>query len=214
MKARLSLIASAALLASCGDYSAPDSVVNGVAVITLHSATATWADYSTYSIDETVTVVDATGTIQQTCTVPGAQIAAVIRDQMTSRNYAELPWGQTTDLQFKLTAFLGSQDVYYADWCSWYGYYYCYPGWTYAGSYKFGTLVIDMGDVLHSTPPPVGGSVGELPLTWTAAQYGILSSYYAGCSGNGSGINWAKITEAVNRAFDQSPYIQRAPQMN
>jgi hypothetical protein len=52
---------------------------------------------------------------------------------------------------------------------------------------------------------------GKIQLIWQAVAYGVLSGYYTGCSGgqNGSGINWSRIDEAVNRAFDQSTYIHK-----
>jgi hypothetical protein len=208
MRARLATLAVLSL-AACGDYSAPDSVVFGKIVATQHDPNANWNDYQTYSINPAVAVVDGTGTILTSCTVDGSQLVPTIRARMDERGYTEVPWvpagGGDSDLEITINARLGSQDVYYTDWCGWYGYYYCYPGWTYAGSYNFGTVVVDIGDALH-----LDGTT--LPLIWRDANYGVLASYYNGCTGGGNNVNWAQIQAAINRAFDQSPYIQRTAQ--
>lgn len=208
MKARVAALATL-ILAACEGYSAPDSVVFGSLVVTQRAQTVDWNAYRSYSIDPTVVVVDGTGTVMTSCSVDGGQLVPTIKANMDARGYEQAPWNPTggADLQIKMSAFLGSQDVYYADWCSWYSYYYCYPGWTYAGSYSFGTLVVDMGDVLHAGPPTT--PPGKLPLVWTNANYGVLASYYAGCAGNGNNVSWSRIQESIDRAFAQSPYIQR-----
>jgi hypothetical protein len=207
MTARQAALATL-VLAACGDYTAPDSVVFGNIVATQHAQSVNWTAYQTYSINPAVTVVDGTGTVQTTCSVDGTQLVPTIKAQMDQRGYQQVGYhdpAKPANLEFQMTAFLGSQDVYYSNWCAWYGYYYCYPGWTYAGSYSFGSLVIDMGDVLHLTNNPP-----TIPVVWTNANYGVLASYYNGCSGNGSSVNWARIQSAVNQAFQQSPYITRA----
>jgi hypothetical protein len=209
MKARY-LALSAALLASCYDYGAPDSVINGAAVATMQANGVDWASYTTFSVDPSVAVVDATGTVTTNCTVDGTQLVGTIEDQMTARGYTAVAWGSgiqgpDVDLQIKMSATLGSQSVYYPGWCGWYPYYYCYPGWTYAGSYSFGTLVLDMGDLKNGTPG------AKLPLVWTSASYGVLSSYYNGCNGGGNNVNWPRVQGTVVRAFQQSPYIKKTP---
>ncbi len=206
MKARMALLALVSLTA-CDDYWAPDSVVYGKVVVTQHADPVDWNAYRTYSIDPSVVVVDGTGAVMTTCTVDGTQLAPTIKANMDRRGYTQVAWGATADLEIKMNARLGTQDVYYEDWCDWYYYYYCYPGWSYAGSYSFGTLVVDMGDVLHAGPPqtpPTG-----LPLVWTNANYGVLASYYTGCAGSGNNVNWSRIQGAIDQAFAQSPYIQR-----
>jgi hypothetical protein len=197
-----------ALLASCLQ-GAPDSVVSGVAVATQQQPAANFASYATFSVDPTVAVVDQTGSTGSSYSVDGSQLAPTIASNMQSRGYTQVPWiGNATpaDLQIKMEATLGSQSTYaYAPgYCGWYPYYYCYPGWTYTGSYNFGTLVLTMGDAKNATPG------GKLPLLWTAAMYGILSSYYTpGAPSGGTNVNFAKIQGAINQAFADSPYIQR-----
>ena len=209
MNARLAALAALVLGTGCQSFSAPDSVVYGTAVITNTAPGTRWSSFTTFSVDPLIAVVDDTGSVSTSCSVPSTQLVPTIRNELEARGYTWVDWDPSSantgaDLQIKISAHLGSADYYYAGYCGWYPYYYyCYPGWSYAGSYSFGTLVLDMGDAKDAT---VGG---RIPLVWTAAGYGVLASYYSGCTNNqnGAGINWGRIQEAVYRAFDQSPYI-------
>jgi hypothetical protein len=210
MTPRSAALAALALTAGCTSFSAPDSVVYGEAVVTQFKSGVQWSSYTTFTVDPNITVLDGTGTVQTTCSVDGSQLAPTIEHLMTSRGYTKttfVPPGVTgADLVIKMTAHLGSQSLYYGGgYCGWYPYYYCYPGWSYAGSYTFGTLQLEMGDVKAAG----GIQGGKIPLVWQAVHYGVLAGYYTGCSGNGSGINWGRIEDAVIRGFDQSPYIQK-----
>ncbi len=206
MNRGLAALAAATLLASCME-GVPDKVVKGVAVVTQHRPDADFTGFATFSIDPTVAVVDQTGTVATTSSVDGTRMASAISANMVQRGYTEVAWrGNNTvaDLQIKMEALLGSAEVYYPGYCGWYPYYYCYPGWSYAGSYNFGTVVITMGDTKHAA------AGGELSLVWTTAMYGILASYYTpGVPSSGANVNWPRIQEAVNRAFADSPYIKK-----
>ena len=212
MNSRLAALLAAALLASCG-FDVPSSVENGVAVVTQFQPAANFDDYVTFSIDPTVAVVDETGSVSQTFTVDGANLVPTISSNMVARNYTEVAWrGNATpaDLHIKMSATLGNVDTYsyYPGYCGWYPYYYCYPSWSYEGSYNFGSLVLTMGDVKNAAP----GGGGKLPLIWTSSARGVLSEYYTpGVPSGGANVNWARIQESIDRAFADSPYIQRTP---
>ena len=208
MNSRLAALAAAALLASCIE-GAPSSVVNGVAVVTQSTPNTNWSSFSTFSVDPTVAVTDATGSTVTNTTVDGSQLVPTIATNMTQRGYTQVTWtGNPTttnaDLQIKMQATLGSQSVYYPGYCGWYPYYGCVPGWTYAGTYNFGTLILTMGNKAGV------GSGGTLPLVWTGAGYGVLSQYYTpGVPSNGANVNYGKIQAAINQMFAISPYIQK-----
>jgi hypothetical protein len=206
MNSRLAALAAAALLASCIE-GAPSSVVNGVAVATQNTPSTNWSSFSTFAVDPTVAVTDATGSTVTNTTVNGAQLVPTIVSNMQARGYTQVPWtGNATnaDLQIKMQATLGSQSVYYPGYCGWYPYYACVPGWTYAGSYNFGTLILTMGNATGL----VQGS--NLPLVWTGAGYGVLSQYYTpGVPSNGANVNYGVIQAAINQMFAISPYIQK-----
>ncbi len=201
MNARLAALATL-LLASCASYTAPDSVVYGTAVITQHANGVTWTDYTTFSVGQTVAIRDETGSTPQDCTVAAnAGLLQAIKDEMVARGYREATGLETPDLELALSSRLGSVEYWYSGgWCGWYPYYYCYPGWSYGGSYSFGTILLEMGDRKNAGV--------TMPLLWSDAAYGVLAGYYQGCGDSPSGINWTRIQAAVERGFQQSPYIQ------
>ena len=90
-------------------------------------------------------------------------------------------------------------------WWDWYGWYpgwgCCGPGygWGYPSApvavYDTGTLVITMVD-----PNRMGADVNTLPVIWVAGIQGLLQGSEAGIS--------ARITDAIDQAFDQSPYLR------
>jgi hypothetical protein len=217
MNSRLAALAAAALLASCVG-SAPDEVVNGVAVVTQRQPNADFATYRTFSVDPTIAVVDQSGSISTSYTVDATPLVPTIVNLMVQRGYTEVPWKpgdnaatNTADLQLKMEAYLGDVEVYYPGYCGWYPYYYCYPGWSYAGSYNFGSLLVTMGDRKAATGAP-GTPDAKLPLIWRNLNYGILGAYYTpGVPANSSNVNWGRVAEAVTRAFNDSPYIKRTP---
>jgi len=199
-----------AALAGCAGYGAPGEVVNGVTVLTQYQPTADFGSYTYYSVTPTVQVVDATGTVIKTYDVDASQIIPTIRQNMDARGYSYVAPTSTSpapDLIIGLYATLGSQAVYYpgyCDWCYW-GYcgYYCYPGYTYAGSYNYGTLIEEMGDFKNADP-----ITGKLPLVWTSASYGILSSAIIPPGGGTvTNVNWPKLQASIDQAFQDSPYI-------
>jgi len=203
MNARCAVLATLLAL-SCNSYSVPSDVVNGVVVITQFTPGTTWGSYLTYSVDPSVAVVDETGAVTVSCSVDGSQLVPTIESNMNARGYENVPFGEAADIEIKMDALLGSVNTYVPGYCGWYPYYYCYPGWTYTGSYSFGTLVLTMGDTKNATPG------GKLPLLWTNADYGVLAAYFdSGCTGSGTSVNWVKIRAAIDQAFSDSPYIVR-----
>jgi len=210
MHTRFAALAAAALLASCSTYTAPDSVVFGTVVGTQTKPATDWSGYTTFSVNPLVTVVDSTGNIDQNYTISAQPFVDDLRQHMLDAGYTELAWPilgtpSTAHLQLVVDARIGSQDVYYPGWCYWYGYYgySCYPSWTYAGSYNYGTVEVTMGDFLN-----YDGVTNRLPLVWTAALYGVLTSY---CQPQTPSCNpnWTRINAALDRAFQDSPYIHK-----
>jgi hypothetical protein len=90
----------------------------------------------------------------------------------------------------------------YPGWGWWGGWgYWGYPGygWGYPGgvavtNYQTGSLFIDMVD-----PVNPNAATGEIPVLWDAALNGLLS-------GSSSGKT-QRITNGINQAFKQSPYL-------
>jgi hypothetical protein len=83
----------------------------------------------------------------------------------------------------------------------WYGWPCCYgPGWgvgypvVTATQYDVGTIVVDMWDVRRADPVAM-----KVPDIWLAALRGLLEGSSADTP--------ARINQAIDRAFSQSPYL-------
>jgi hypothetical protein len=123
-----------------------------------------------------------------------APILAAIRDNMDANGWTEVDLADSPDLiitpaAIKSTTYFAS---YWYDW--WYGGYYGgYWGWYYppyytVSSYTTGSLIIVMADPSAADASPIGAS----PTTWIG-----VGSY-----------NLSRVTDAVDQAFAQSPYLK------
>lgn len=89
---------------------------------------------------------------------------------------------------------------WYDYWWWWWGDYYPgwgwggYPGWgypVYGSSYKTGTLLMTMID------PEEEGADGDPIVQWSGATNGLLSSKFSS----------TRVNNAIDKAFNQSPYL-------
>jgi len=78
------------------------------------------------------------------------------------------------------------------------GYGWGYPGYWGSGSYQSGTLFMDMIWPASPEPPTEPPTI---PVVWTGALNGVLSGSSAGAA--------TRLTDGINRAFTQSPYLGR-----
>jgi hypothetical protein len=126
--------------------------------------------------------------------------ATLILDQI-DKNMTDLGWQKVAvdddpDILLTPAAWETTTILYYYDyWYWWYGGYYPYWGWgypSYATSYSTGTLLMRMID------PDVVAANGVPVIQWAGAVNGILTYSY----------NATRINTAIDRAFDQSPYLK------
>jgi hypothetical protein len=188
-----------ALLASCYSYGAPDEVVFGEAVYTQQSPGTDFKPLSRYFLDPTVTVMN--DGIPSTGTLPDGVISN-IDAHMAALGYTKVDSlvaaAGAGGVGVRAAVLKGTGAVYYPGyWCDYWTYYGCYYSWYYAGSYKFGTLILEMGD-LSGYPPPQNGSEIKLPILWTSAMYGVQTT---------AAYDIARVNNAIDRAFAQSPYL-------
>jgi hypothetical protein len=111
-------------------------------------------------------------------------------------NMAALGWGITddpanADLVLFPAVWTNTTVYYWYDYWCWY-YYYCGWGWGYpqVTSYTTGTLIM--------TLVADGEEFIEPSRVWTAAANGLLSGSY----------NTTRVTNAIDQAFEQSPYLK------
>jgi len=197
MKNRFLLALAASLaLAACGDFGAPDDVVYGVAVATVPSPGADFTGLATYNLDTTVKV-RKDGQDQPDTPMP-ASVKDAIDAQMVAAGYTATD-ALTAQVGLTLTYVTNSVDYYYSGgWCDiYYGYYGCYYPPVYAGSYRYGTAILSMVDL---TAPPDPGAA--FPGLWVNFMYGVVTEYAGSAA-----YNTSRLVEAVNRGFEQSPYL-------
>ncbi|MGC3999298.1 MAG: hypothetical protein QM767_18405 [Anaeromyxobacter sp.] len=188
----------AALVAGCGDYGAPDSVVYGTAVYTQPKPGFDFNQDLTsnaYFLDPLLKIQeDQESTTQD---LP-ANVAAAINTQLQALGYTPVDTLGAAAVGVKVSVLKGTGTVWYPGyWCDyWYAYYGCYYDWYYAGSYKFGTVILEMGDL---TAP----DNGKLPILWLSAIYGVATT-----PTNDS----QRVVDGIDRAFAQSAsYLKLTP---
>jgi hypothetical protein len=191
--------------AACG-YSAPDEVINGQAVAAIQKNETAWSTYQTFSVANKVQVFDNTsGQTDQATLQEAPALIDQVRQNMTRLGWVEKPFDPTnpknTDVVLGLVAYLGNATYggYYCDWY-YYGYYPYGCGYYYYGTYNFGTLQIQMADFKNAVANPPPNSQAQLQIIWNATMYGITSNQQ---------YNLAIAKSAIDRAFDQSPYLKK-----
>jgi hypothetical protein len=210
MRVRTSLLVLAATAALAGCYvpTAPDDVLYGQVVATNYKQTANFASYGNVAVNDTITIVDDTN--QGVTIQPAVETGVIdqIKKNLTARGYTVVAPGTAGALKVGAYALFGSINLFYSGyWCSWYYYYYCTPETVYAGSYNYGTLLIEAGDDLYDPGvPPTPGTPSTL--VWTSASYGVMAG---GSTITTSSPGYQKALGAIDQAFAQSPYFTRLP---
>jgi hypothetical protein len=181
-------------------------------VVTAHDDTVTFTNFATYALLDSVVHIDLEDNANDSLLTRAndALILAQVRAGIEGMGYAEeMDPGTTTPDVIVLVGALGVvKDAYFSyGWWPYYGWGYS-PGWGCCGpgygwgypatgkvSYGVGTLVITMLD------PTREGTPGEdlAPVLWVGAINGLLEGSDAGQA--------ARITNLIDQAFDQSPYL-------
>jgi hypothetical protein len=218
----LLVLAATAALAGCYVPSAPDEVLYGNVVATNYKQDQTtgqpdplFASTTNVAVENTIAIVDDTSAGVSIAPAVQTGIIDQIKQNLTERGYTVVAPGTAGALKVGAYALFGSVALFYSDyWCSWYYYYYCYPTTSYAGSYNYGTLVIEAGQDLYTPgqPPvsnlPPGTDPPRSTLIWTSATYGVMAG---GSSITVASPGYTKVLGSIDQAFAQSPYFTRLP---
>jgi hypothetical protein len=224
MTLRNSVLALASLtaLAACDVPGAPDEVLYGVVVGTNFKQNPDqtgpdpiFASATAVTLETTIEVVDDTNS-GVTVSVPAQQgLIEQIKKNLEARHYTvtlrapgdAVPPAGT--LRMGAYALFGSVNVFYSSyWCSYYYYYYCTPTTSYAGSYDYGTLLIEAITGTSFYNPGLPPVAANTTMVWSSASYGV----FAGSSTiSPTSPGYPKALGAIDQAFAQSPYFTRAP---
>ena len=175
-------------------------------VVTTYNKDYAFAASNTYAIPDKIPKIQGDLKPGETPKFVDAATAKVILDgiklNLKNLGYAEVI--SNADVVVTVAALeVTTTSVYCNDWWygGWWGYYPGYPGYggcyyPSAYSYSTGTILISMIDDKEEDGEP------ETPVkgVWGAAINGLLSD-------NASSLN-ARITNSLNHAFEQSPYLK------
>ena len=182
-------------------------------VVTTHDDTVTFTSFATYALLDSVVHIDLMDNANDDLLDRSndALILAQVVAGIEGLGYVEEmdPANNTPDVVLLVGALAVEKDAYFSyGWWPYWGWYPYYPccygpgyGWGYPGggvgsvTYAVGTLVIIMLD-----PTRPGNGVDTAPIVWVAGINGLLGSSATGLA--------ARITNLIDQAFDQSPYLR------
>ncbi len=171
--------------------------------ITDHDSTVDFSSYKTYSISDSVAVIDGNQSTKQLDEADAAYITAV-KKYMDGMGYTQVTKNDHPDLGVDVSHIINTSTgvVSYPDYWGYYDYYYDpfywgYGGYDYYVPYAYdvytvreGALSIDLLDLKNAA------STNKINLVWT----GVI---------RGEGILNASTAESqVKALFDQSPYLK------
>lgn len=209
MKRKIFAIAgffSALLLAGCYP-DGPDYAEELDVVLTYHNDTYEFGTKTTYAMPDRI--VKITGNLQEgdePVFMPDATAALIlgqIEENMTSLGYQRVSLAsEGADILLLPASWETTTISYWYDyWGWWYGGYY--PGWGWGGyypyyppvavtSYTTGSLMMNLIDKTEI------GASGNPVTQWSGIINGVLTNTY----------NATRINTAIDKAFDQSPYLK------
>lgn len=171
--------------------------------ITDHDSTVNFTNYKTYSISDSVAVIDNNKSEQQLNDVDSAYILAV-KQYMQKAGYQLVTRKQNPDLGVNVNHIISTTTgvISYGDYWNGYGgywdpYYWGYPGYGYYVPYAYSTYQIREGAVSIDLLDLKNASADKkINVIWT----GLI---------RGSGIFNASLADTqVKALFDQSPYLK------
>ncbi len=120
-----------------------------------------------------------------------SQILQTIKDNMAAKGWTKVDDPESADLNLLPAAWTNTTVYYWYNYWCWYYPYYCGWGYYYQGvsSYTTGTLVMALVASGEDYIDPHG--------VWFSACNGVLSGAY----------DTKRVNDAINQAFEQSPYL-------
>ena len=174
-------------------------------VLTLADPNAVFSNYSTYALPDSVIHPVPDGQTDDLTRAFDARIISDVVRNMNSLGYTRVTdTTQTVDVVVLLSAIKSEWQVsgwYPGGWSGWYpwypggGWYPGYPGYGYSYNFSTGTIFVTMIDVAKWNPD----SPGDSPV-WSAALNGLAGDTRSGTA--------TRITNGINQAFAQSPYLK------
>jgi hypothetical protein len=188
-------------VAACRKTPNLTSLQNQQVVVTDRELDANFSSFNTYHISDTVRILASdprdtilTGSIAQ-------QLVQTVRTNMNNRGYTFVGKGGNPDLGMVLVVLkdVSSSTVCGGWWGGWWGgpwgWGWGYP-WCGTYTYTVGTTLLSIYDFKN---PETNGNPGAI---WGMTAFGVFSN-----SNQTTNLNLT--VNAINQAFNQSPYIKR-----
>jgi hypothetical protein len=202
---RLFLLAWVAIasLVACRKTPNLNSLQNQQVVVTDRDLEAQFNDYTTYHISDTVRIVASDPKDSIMVGPIAQQLVATVKTNMNSRGYTFVG-NKSGNPQLGLVLVV-LKDVSSSTVCAgWWGGWWGGPWWgwgfyhPWCGSYTYavGTSVLSMYDLKNAA------SNKNLRAIWGMTAFGVFST-------TNNQTNTTLTTNAINQAFNQSPYIKR-----
>lgn len=172
--------------------------------ITNYDSTANFKSYTTFTISDSVTVIN-NGSASRQQTATDLAFVNAVRSQLQGRGYTEVARTSNPDLAVNVNRIYNTStgiiryDNYWNDYGGYYDpYYYGYGGYGYYSPYSYATYTVREGAL----------SIDILDLK-NAAANNRISGVWTGLI-RGSGIfNANTAANQVSMLFAQSPYLQK-----
>lgn len=187
----IAFIVALCTLASC--YPGDEMTYEDTDIVTtFYDDQANFSSLKTYALlDSVIHISDSTKDPEDINRAYDKQILDLIDENMQAMGYTEAADQNTADVHLvplATTTTWISGGCYYGYWSYWYPYYgWCYPTYT---TYTTGTVLIVMAN-----PNKEGDDKG----VWIGGLNGVLSGSASGTS--------SRLTNSINQAFSQSPYL-------
>lgn len=175
-------------------------------VVTLYDATFDFGDPTTYYITDSVVHLGPAGGSDPFDHTYDSLIIARTAANMNARGYQRVADSVGADLTLNPAVLVTDHyDFESVDWCTAWDFIYAwgctgwvpdYPTDVVGYEYSAGTIIIPMGDLSGGVPPAVAAP----PVVWNAAINGVLN-------GNTPGSLASAITDGIDQAFTQSPFL-------
>lgn len=173
--------------------------------ITNRDSSAAFSTYKTYSISDSVTVVDNNSSAGQQATPADLQAVAAVRSALESRGYVRVARNQSPDLGVNVSRLYNTTTnvVNLGDYWSDYGGYYDPYYWGYGG---YGYGYPSSYALVQSTEAML--SVDLLDLKNAKANNNTIRVIWNGII-RGSGVFTGNaLSTGIQALFDQSPYLK------
>jgi hypothetical protein len=214
----------AVCLTSCIGHPDSSERLDDDIVFTGHAAEVGFHDYLTFAIDPTLHVasVDSDNSVTMSAAdeAMSQTVTDHVADALSARGFNRVLTQEDPDLAATVTAISGLEVGSISGGGSWSGYYsdyWGYPGWGYYYpydvyyTYQTGSLIIDIADLRAArtekpapdlAPESADAGARGLAVVWTMIGYKAYVD-----DDNDARLDSA--TQAIDQAFDQSPYLTR-----